>query len=280
MREAELVLKSSLLNFRDKTAVITGAGSGIGRALAQALASRGCHLALADINQENLAATAVLVAASGIRVSIHELDVASRELVADFPNEVIRHHSAIDLLFNNAGVAVRGRFLETTEADFDWLFEINFHGVVRMTRAFLPMLLTRSDAHIVNIASLFSIIAPAGQTHYSASKFAVRGFSDALRHELKGTTVGVSTVCPGGVATSIASSARFSPILSKETISQQLEKSRRLLRKPPAKAAEIILAGVERRRPRVMVGADARFGCWLERLLPVTYGSLLKSFEL
>jgi len=273
-------MKTALLDFRGKTAVITGAGSGIGRALAQALATRGCHLALADINPGNLAETAALAAASGHRVSIHELDVASRELVAAFPNEVMRHHPAIDLLFNNAGVAVGGRFLETTEADFDWLFDINFHGVVRMTRAFLPMLLTRPDAHIVNTASLFGIIAPAGQTHYSASKFAVRGFSDALRHELVGTSVGVSAVCPGGVATAIASSARFSSALSKETISHQLEKSRRLLRKPPAKAAEIILSGVERRRPRILVGADARLGYWLERLMPTTYGSLLKRFEL
>lgn len=272
-------MKTSLLDFRDKTAVITGAGSGIGRALAQGLATRGCHLALADINTENLAETAKLVAASG-RVSTHELDVASRERVAAFPSEVMRHHPAVDLLFNNAGVAVGGRFLETTEADFDWLFEINFHGVVRMTRAFLPMLLVRPDAHIVNTASLFGIIAPAGQTHYSASKFAVRGFSDALRHELVETTVGVSAVCPGGVATSIASSARFSATLSKETISHQLEKSRRLLRKPPAEAAEIILAGVERRQPRILVGNDARLGAWLERLMPTTYGSLLKRFEL
>jgi NAD(P)-dependent dehydrogenase (short-subunit alcohol dehydrogenase family) len=271
-------MKTSLLNFRDKTAIITGAGSGIGRALAQALASRGCHLALADINPENLAETASLVAHSGIRVSTHELDVASRELVAGLPAEVSRHHPAIDLLFNNAGVAVGGHFLETTEADFDWLFEINFHGVVRMTRAFLPMLLTRPDAHIVNTASLFGIIAPAGQTHYSASKFAVRGFSDALRHELEGTSVGVSAVCPGGVATAIARSARFSSALSKDTIAHQLEKSRRLLRKPPAHAAEIILAGVERRRPRILVGVDARLGYWLERLMPTTYWSVLQRF--
>lgn len=271
-------MKTSLLDFRDKTAVITGAGSGIGRALAQSLASRGCHLALADIHAENLAETASLLAPAGVRISTHELDVASRELVAAFPSEVMRHHPAIDLLFNNAGVAVGGHFLETTEADFDWLFEINFHGVVRMTRALLPMLLTRPDAHIVNTASLFGIIAPAGQTHYSASKFAVRGFSDALRHELVGTSVGVSAVCPGGVATAIASSARFSSTLSKETISHQLEKSRRLLRKPPAKAAEIILAGVERRRPRILVGTDALLGYWLERLLPTTYWSVLQRF--
>jgi short-subunit dehydrogenase len=269
-------MKTSRLEFQDKTAVITGAGSGIGRALAQALASRGCHLALADINAVNLHETAALVRPSGVRLSTHTLDVASREGVAAFPELVTQAHPTIDLLFNNAGVAVGGHFLETTEADFDWLFEINFHGVVRMTRAFLPMLLTRPDAHIINTASLFGIIAPAGQTHYSASKFAVRGFSDALRHELEGTSVGVSAVCPGGVATSIATSARFSTNLSQETIAHQLAKSRRLLRKPPAVAAEIILAGVERRRPRILVGTDAKLGYWVERLMPTKYWALFK----
>lgn len=269
-------MKASRLDFRGKTAVITGAGSGIGRALAQGLAARGCHLALADIHTVNLEETAALVRPSGVHLSTHTLDVASREQVAAFPDLVRRDHPAIDLLFNNAGVAVGGHFLETTETDYDWLFEINFHGVVRMTRAFLPMLLTRSDAHIVNTASLFGIIAPAGQTHYSASKFAVRGFSDALRHELEGTSVGVSAVCPGGIATSIATSARFSTNLSKETVAHQLAKSRRLLRKPPAVAAEIILAGVERRRPRILVGTDAKLGSWLERLMPTSYWTLLK----
>jgi len=269
-------MKKSKLDFRDKTAVITGAGSGIGRALAQSLATRGCHLALVDINTDSLAETATLVRPSGVRLSTHTLDVASREQVAGFPAQVLRDHPTIDLLFNNAGVAVGGHFLETTEADFDWLFEINFHGVVRMTRAFLPMLLARPDAHIISTASIFGVIAPAGQTHYSASKFAVRGFSDALRHELEGTSVGVSAVCPGGIATSIATSARFSTKLSKETIAHQLAKSRRLLRKPPAVAAEIILAGVERRRARILVGADATLGSWLERLMPTRYWTLLK----
>ncbi|NBX57669.1 MAG: SDR family oxidoreductase [Gammaproteobacteria bacterium] len=194
-------MKKSKLDFRDKTAVITGAGSGIGRALAQSLATRGCHLALVDINTDSLAETATLVRPSGVRLSTHTLDVASREQVAGFPAQVLRDHPTIDLLFNNAGVAVGGHFLETTEADFDWLFEINFHGVVRMTRAFLPMLLARPDAHIINTASIFGVIAPAGQTHYSASKFAVRGFSHSLYAELREFGIKVSCVYPGSVST-------------------------------------------------------------------------------
>lgn len=275
-----MIQKPSRLDFRGKVAVITGAGSGIGRALARSLAARGCHLALADIHAENLTATAANLGATGIRCSTHVLDVAARDQVAAFPAAVLAAHPAVDLLFNNAGVAVGGHFIETPEADYDWLFEINFHGVVRMTRAFLPRLLERPDAHIVNTASIFGIIAPAGQTHYSASKFAVRGFSDALRHELDGTSVGVTAVCPGGIATAIAESARFAPTISSDVIAKQLARSRQLLRKPPEQAAEAIVEGVARRRPRILIGTDARLAYWTERLLPTRYGALLKRFGL
>lgn len=273
-------MKTQRLDYRGKVAVITGAGSGIGRALARALASRGCHLALADIHVENLAATAASLAHSPIRVSTHPLDVAARDQVAALPAQVLAAHPAVDLLFNNAGVAVGGHFIETPEADYDWLFEINFHGVVRMTRAFLPKLLERPDAHIVNTASIFGIIAPAGQSHYSASKFAVRGFSDALRHELHGTSVGVTAVCPGGIATAIAESARFAPTISAEIRAKQLARSRQLLRKPPEDAAAAILDGVARRRPRILIGGDATLAFWIERLMPTTYGAILRRFGL
>lgn len=270
-------MKSRSLEFRDKVAVLTGAGSGIGRALAIALADRGCHLALADIRENTLAAVAAELADRPVRISTHVLDVASREQVAELPQQVLAAHPAVDLLFNNAGVAVAGNFLDTPEADYDWLFEINFHGVVRMTRAFLPALLQRPDAHVVNTASLFSLIAPAGQTHYAASKFAVRAFSDALRHELERTTVGISAVCPGGVATAIARNARFSPTLETGAIEHQLERARRLLRMPPEQAARIILRGVERRKPRIIVGYDAWLGYMLERILPTGYWPLMRN---
>ena len=269
-------MKSSRLDFRGKVALVSGAGSGIGRALALQLAERGAALALIDIRAETLAETVAALPA-GHDVSTHALDVASREAVAALPAAILARHPAVDLLFNNAGVAVAGAFTETREADFDWLFEINFHAVVRMTRAFLPHLLTRPDAHIVNTASIFGIIAPAGQTHYSASKFAVRGFSDALRHELEDTNVGISVVCPGGVATSIAHSARFAEHFSKEEVRGRLAKADRLLRLPPAEAARVILAGVERRRPRIVVGTDARLAYFIERLAPIGYWKLLRS---
>ena len=149
-----------------RTAVITGAASGIGRGTAQALAKRGCNLALADLNEDGLAETAALADREGVKISRHRLDVASREAVAAFPEAVLAAHGRADLLFNNAGVAIGGTFEQVAEEDFDWLMEINFFGVVRMTRAFLPLLRSSGQARIVNVSSIFGIIAPPGQTAY------------------------------------------------------------------------------------------------------------------
>jgi NAD(P)-dependent dehydrogenase (short-subunit alcohol dehydrogenase family) len=193
-----------LLKLKDRTAVVTGAASGIGRAIAASLARRGCHLALADIDDAALARTASELAEPGVRISRYHLDVSDRDAVAAFPARVIAEHDGVDVLVNNAGVALGGTFQEVAESDFDWLFAINFFGVVRMTRAFLPLLYKSEEARLVNISSLFGLIAPPGQTAYAASKFAVRGFSESLRHELARTCIGVTVVHPGGVATSIA----------------------------------------------------------------------------
>ena len=264
------------LDLRGKTAVITGAGSGIGRALAVGLAARGCHLALADIRPATLEPLAAELAPRGLRLSCHTLDVADRDQVAAFPAVVAAAHPTVDLLFNNAGVGLAGRFDEVSEQDFEWLLLINFHGLVRMTRAFLPVLKQRPQAHLVNIASLFSLVSPAGQTAYCASKFAVRGFSDALRHELDGSTVGVSVVCPGGVATRIAKDARIGHGVDTTTWQTDLRRATKLLSLPPEKAAETILQGVERRKPRILVGNDAKIGAFLERLMPIGYYRLMR----
>ncbi|MBJ7500099.1 MAG: SDR family NAD(P)-dependent oxidoreductase, partial [Sphingopyxis sp.] len=184
-----------------KTAVVTGAADGIGRAIATSLADRGCHLALCDINEPGLVETAATL--HGVRVSCHRLDVADCDGVAALPGLVAAPHPSVDLLVNNAGVALGGAFEQVSEAEFEWLFDINFWGVVRMTRAFLPVLHRSNDARIVNLSSLFGLIAPPGQAAYAASKFAVRGFSDALRKELVGSTVGVTVAHPGGVRTAI-----------------------------------------------------------------------------
>jgi NAD(P)-dependent dehydrogenase (short-subunit alcohol dehydrogenase family) len=260
-----------------RTAVITGAAGGIGRGIAQALARRGCNLVLADVDEAGLRETGSLVSAEGPKVTCHRLDVASRGEVAAFPARVLAGHGRVDLLFNNAGVGVGGTFEQVAEEDFDWLMEINFHGVVRMTRAFLPLLRASDEARIVNISSIFGMIAPPGQTAYCASKFAVRGFSESLRHELaaEGTHVGVTVVHPGGIATNIARNSRVPKGVNSADVEARRRQFEKFLRMPPARAGEIIVRGVERGKARVMVGGDARFMALVERLAPTSYWKLI-----
>ncbi|KFI07555.1 SDR family oxidoreductase [Massilia sp. BSC265] len=264
------------MKLANRVAVVTGAGGGIGRATALALARRGCHLALADIDGTAAADAAREARALGVRVSSHRLDVADRLGVRLLPAEVLEVHGRVDLVVNNAGVALGGSFEQVIEDDFDWLMEINFHGVVRMTRAFLPHLRLSDDARIVNVSSIYGIVSPPGQSAYSASKFAVRGFSNALRHELEGSPVAVSVVHPGGVATSIAKNARVPDGAPQDEIDRGRAVAQRLLRMPPDRAGEIIAQGIERRQARILVGGDARFVALLERLIPVHYWKLLK----
>ncbi len=271
------------MKLENRTAVITGAASGIGRAIAVSLARRGCNLALADLNEAGLSETARMAqsahAESGnqttparaLRITQHQLDVADRLAVAAFPQALLVAHPGVDVLVNNAGVAIGGTFQAVAEEDFEWLFEINFWGVVRMTRAFLPLLQKSDDARLVNISSIYGIISPAGQTAYSASKFAVRGFSNSLLYELAGSSVGVTVVHPGGVATSIADSARVPKGMPLGEIARLKAIAKKELRLPPQAAAEIIVKGIERRSPRVLVGNDAKFLALLERLAPNSY---------
>jgi NAD(P)-dependent dehydrogenase (short-subunit alcohol dehydrogenase family) len=263
------------MTLHDRIAVITGAGGGIGRGIAQALARRGCHLALADISEPGLAETVQLIGGP-IRISCHTLDVADRAAAAALPQAVMARHGRVDLLFNNAGVALAGTFEQISETDFDWLFEINFGATVRLTRAFLPHLKASDDARIVNMSSVFGLISPPGQTAYAASKFAVRGFSNALRFELAGSNVGVTVVHPGGVATKIAENARRPAGTTNAEKAEQLERARRLLTMPPAEAGEIVVRAVERRAPRVVVGGDAKVIALIERLAPVSYWKILR----
>jgi NAD(P)-dependent dehydrogenase (short-subunit alcohol dehydrogenase family) len=274
---------TSAMNLENRTAVITGSASGIGRAIAVSLARRGCSLALADVNDTGLSETARMAELaqkdltnqpaprSGLRISQHHIDVADCRAVAAFPQVVIAAHPRVDILVNNAGVAIGGTFEAVSEEDFEWLFEINFWGVVRMTRAFLPLLQQSDDARLVNLSSVFGLISPPGQTAYSASKFAVRGFSNSLRHELAGSKVGVTVVHPGGVATSIADNARIPKGAPPEEVAQRKAIAKKALRMPPATAGEIIVKGIERRSPRVLVGNDAKFLAFLERLAPISY---------
>ncbi len=260
---------------RGRTALITGAASGIGRALALEIAGRGGHLALADRDADGLAATAGAAERSGVRVSLHPIDLVDAAAIEALPAAVLAEHPGVDLLINNAGVALGGTFEQVSEADFEWLFEINFWAVVRLTRALLPVLRRSDAAQIVNMSSLFGLVAPPGQVAYAASKFAVRGFGQALRLELDGTSVGVTTVHPGGVATAIARNARMPAGITPDVVAARRRRYETLLRLPPDRAARIIAEAIVRRRPRVVVGSDARLMALIERLAPVAHARLL-----
>ncbi len=264
------------LDFKGRTAVITGAGSGIGAALAAALAARGANLALADINEERLNTIADALKSNEIKVTTHTVDVADKDQITAFAEAVEREHGAVNALFNNAGVALGGTFDRVKDDDFEWLMNINFYGVVRMTRAFMPLLKQADAAQLVNVSSIFGIVAPSGQTAYSSAKFAVRGFSNALMHELEGTSIGVTTVHPGGVNTRIAEDAKKPEDMTEAELKAVKKMAKEGLVMPPPEAAEIILRGVERRLPRVLVGRDAHTLAILERLFPIKYWNFIK----
>ena len=272
---------SERMRLENRTAVVTGAASGIGRAIAISLAKRGCHLAICDVNDAGLAATAASINApssngSPVRVTQHHLDVSDRNAIRAFPEEVLAQHPGVDILVNNAGVALGGTFEQVSEEDFDWLLSINLFGVVRMTRAFLPALHKSDDARMVNLSSIFGVVTPPGQTAYCASKFAVRGFSNSLRYELRGTRIGVSVVHPGGINTNIARSSRTPKHLSEDEASRAKAYAQKALTMPPERAGEIIVQGIERREARIFVGKDAKALAFLERLAPVKHWSMVE----
>ena len=258
---------------RGGVAVLTGAASGIGAALAVDLARRGMQLALVDVDAAGLEASAAKARAAGVEVSTHVMDVSDHAAVAALPATVLAQHGRVTALVNNAGVALGGMFEQVAAEDFDWLMSVNFGATVRLTRAFLPALAREPAAQLVNVSSIFGIIAPPGQTAYAASKFAVRGFSESLRHELQmsGSKVGVTLVHPGGVRTAISENARLAKGLDTAQVQRERANWRSLLVLAPAKAAEIIATGIERRSPRVLVGSDAKGAAIVQRLFPVTY---------
>lgn len=266
--------KRRRFEFRGKTAVVTGAASGIGAALAEQLAERGSDLALVDINAAALEQVAAKARARGAEVSTHVVDLADSRAVRRFVDELETVHPRVELLINNAGIALGGSFLEASEAEFDSVLKVNLRGVVNLTRALLPRLLERPDAHVANVSSIFGMIAPPGNTAYCASKFAVRGFSESLRQELNGTSVGISVVHPGGIKTNIAKNARIATGAAAAGTQAEIEAARAEFEKnlitTPEKAASIILRGIEKRRARIMVGPDARFVEVLERVFPIS----------
>ncbi len=263
--------------FAGRTAVVTGAASGIGEALAVQLAARGSDLVLVDRNEDRLGKVADRLRAvhPGLAVAAHVADLADEQQTDALAAMLAAEYPGTALLINNAGVALGGRFDQVTIEEFDWVMAVNFRAVVRLTHALLPVLKAHPGAHLVNVSSVFGIFAPAGQAAYAASKFAVRGFSEALRHELADDGVGVTVVHPGGVRTRIAESARTGSGISIEEYERGREQFVKLLRMPPEKAAAQIMAAVERRRPRLLIGWSATVPDVLVRLVPGSYWKLV-----
>ncbi|MGE5565493.1 MAG: SDR family NAD(P)-dependent oxidoreductase [Parcubacteria group bacterium] len=258
-------------------AVVTGAASGIGAELARQLATKGCSLALADRNAGQLATVAAEARAKGVKVTEHVLDVSDRAALAALPETVLAEHGRVTLLINNAGVALMGRFDQVPLADFEWLMDINFWAPVRLTHAFLPTLLKQPKAHVVNLSSVFGLCAPPGQAPYVASKFAVRGFSESLRHELDGTHVGLTVVHPGGIRTAIANSARIPSTIDQGLGKEATQAFNTMLRTSAKTAAATIIKGIEKQSPRVLIGPDATAIDIIQRLSPARYWGLMKS---
>jgi short-subunit dehydrogenase len=245
-------------SLKDKVVVITGAGSGIGRALALDCARRGSLLALSDVDEAGLAETVELVTVAGVsKVRSDRLDVADRDAFSRYALNVVQDFGRVNVVVNNAGVALAGDLTDLEYSDMDWIIGINFWGVVHGTKEFLPHLIASGDGHVVNLSSLFGLVSMPGQSMYNASKYAVRGMTEALREEMliAGHPVGVTSVHPGGIKTAIARNARVSAKEDKDATASLFDK--KLARMTPEKAAEIIVKGILKNQARVLVGLDA-----------------------
>ena len=259
-------------DFNNRVVVITGAGSGIGRALSQAFAQAGAKLAIADNNQANLAETEHML--GNAQVLSQTLDVANREAVYAFADQVKTEYGAADIVINNAGVTFGNTVEDSSYEDFEWLMGINFWGVVYGTKAFLPMLKAADEGVVVNISSVFGIIAFPNQAAYNASKFAVRGFTEALRHEMaiEGSKLLPISVHPGGIKTNIARNARFykdhDGVTDHAKMATDFEE---IAKTTPEEAAATIIKGIKNRNPRVLIGGDAWAIDRIQRWMPVNY---------
>jgi NAD(P)-dependent dehydrogenase (short-subunit alcohol dehydrogenase family) len=262
---------------KDKVAAVTGAASGIGRALAAAFAGEGCHVAISDVNEAGLKETAALVGSRGVRCSIHVVDAADRGQVARYAADAVKIHGAVHILVNNAGVTLFDTLESVDYADLEWLLAINLWGVIYGCKEFLPYLKRQDEAHIVNISSINGIFTNPNNGPYCTAKFAVRGFTETLCQEMKGTSVRVSCVHPGGIRTNIVRNARFHRAADKSLDKEELEVlfDRFIAHLSADEAARVILAGIRKNKPRIMVGRDAYLCDWLKRLFPVGFQKLM-----
>ena len=280
--------------FKDKVAVITGAGSGMGRYLAVLLAKDGADVCVCDVNEETLNETVEMLRQYNVSVSSHLLDVADKDSIEALPQKVIDQHGKVDLVFNNAGVTTGSHFKDMDEDNWDWVMGINFDGVVNSTRAFIPHMINNTEAAIVNTSSIFGMVAVPGQTVYHATKFAVRGFTESLALEMKETNPNLQIHCvhPGHIGTNIAATARMNEedfnrdegardsIFTRNAPKTQKEMGD-LFREGgmhPSKAAEIILNGVKKNKSRIFIGLYAKLLDMSQRWFPRHYHKTWKFF--
>ncbi len=276
-------------NFAQKVAVITGAGSGMGRYLAILIAKAGGDVVICDVNEDSLAETKALLHRYNVAVSSHILDVADKDAIKALPEKVIAHHGKVDLVFNNAGITFDSSFENLAEEQWYSVMDVNLPGVVNVTRAFMPYLKERPEAAIVNTSSIFGMVAVPKQSVYHATKFAVRGFTESLAKELKGSSVQVHCVHPGHIGTNILSTAKFNeddekgPGTALGMAGNTREEMGDAFKKHgmhPSRAANIILQGVKKKKTRIFVGLDAKLIDLSQRLMPTHYEKIWPLFML
>ncbi len=268
----------TMKNFKNKVAAITGAGSGMGQQLAVLLAKAGCHISISDVNEKGLAETVELVKSYNVRVTSKKVNVANRDEVKAWAAETVQNHGSVNMIFNNAGVALGATVEGESYEDLEWVMGINYWGVVYGTKEFLPYIKKTGEGHIINTSSIFGLTSQPTQSAYNSSKFAVRGFTESLRQELDIEKCGVSALCvhPGGIRTNIANDARMNDSVKK--LGMNPEKSakafNKLLRKPAVEASQEILDAVLANKRRLLIGGDAVIVDLAQRLLPTGYQKL------
>lgn len=262
----------------NKNVVITGAGGGIGRSLALHFANEGCNLAISDIDQESLNRTETLLQKTGVKIFSQILDVSDRGCMEQYPEKVVSEMGGVDIVVNNAGVVVVSTVEEHSVDDYEWLMGINFWGVLYGSKFFIPYLRRAEEACIINISSIFGMVSMPNLSSYNAAKFAVRGFSESLQHELHGSGIRVMGVYPGGVKTDFAKKARFksTPGRSKKTHQEFSNIFEKYSMSTPDSTSRAVLKGLKKRKKRVLVGPDAKSGELLSRLMPVRHGWMIR----
>ncbi|ORE85940.1 short-chain dehydrogenase/reductase SDR [Oceanococcus atlanticus] len=267
-------------DFTNKVAAITGAGSGMGRTLALNLAGRGCHLALSDVNTEGLEQTVALLKDAGVKVTADKVNVADREAMYQWADKVVADHGKVNLIFNNAGVALASTIAAVSYDELEWILGINMWGVIYGTKAFLPHLEASGEGHVINTSSLFGLCAQPTQSAYNISKFAVRGFTESLRQELdvQKSCVSATSVHPGGIKTNIARDSRANESIEQltgKTHEQGVAEFEKFFITSAEKAAETIIRAVQANKRRVVVGPDAKVLDVIVRLFPASYQRLI-----